>query len=92
MLQPFISLRLISGSVWQCCLVFINTLYNVFPFFLSVTADKWVPIVEVPVGSMKAFLEKKKQESYAILGLEQTANSIPMDQYNFPERTVSLHH
>lgn len=58
----------------------------------SVTADKWVPFMEVPVESMQIFLEKKKQEGYAILGLEQTANSIPLDQYNFPAKTVSRSH
>ncbi|KAL8528968.1 hypothetical protein ACS0TY_006437 [Phlomoides rotata] len=55
---------------------------------ISVTADKWVPVLEVPVESIKIFLEKKKQEGFAILGLEQTANSIPLDQYNFPIMTV----
>ncbi|KAK4400459.1 putative methyltransferase TARBP1 [Sesamum angolense] len=55
---------------------------------ISVTAEKWVPVLEVPVGSMKAFLEKKKQEGFAILGLEQTANSVALDQYNFPTKTV----
>ncbi|KAK4423009.1 putative methyltransferase TARBP1 [Sesamum alatum] len=55
---------------------------------ISVTAEKWVPVLEVPVGSMKVFLEKKKQEGCAILGLEQTANSVPLDQYNFPTKTV----
>ncbi|CAN4078083.1 unnamed protein product [Withania somnifera] len=55
---------------------------------ISVTAEKWVPIVEVPVSSMKVFLEKKKQEGFSILGLEQTANSISLDRYMFPRRTV----
>lgn len=55
---------------------------------ISVTAEKWVPIVEVPVSSMKVFLERKKQEGFSILGLEQTANSISLDQYMFPKRTV----
>ncbi|XP_020547413.1 uncharacterized protein LOC105155957 isoform X2 [Sesamum indicum] len=55
---------------------------------ISVTAEKWVPVLEVPVGSMKAFLDKKKQEGFAILGLEQTANSVALDQYNFPTKTV----
>ncbi|XP_042008836.1 uncharacterized protein LOC121757352 isoform X1 [Salvia splendens] len=55
---------------------------------ISVTADKWVPMMEVPVESMKVFLEKKKQQGFAILGLEQTAHSIPLDQYNFPVKTV----
>jgi tRNA G18 (ribose-2'-O)-methylase SpoU len=54
-----------------------------------VTAEKWVPIIEVPVNSVKVFLEKKKREGFSILGLEQTANSIPLDQYVFPTKTVS---
>ncbi|KAL1536392.1 Tar (HIV-1) RNA binding protein 1 [Salvia divinorum] len=45
-------------------------------------------MMEVPVESMKVFLEKKKQQGFAILGLEQTAHSIPLDQYNFPVKTV----
>ncbi|KAL5551309.1 hypothetical protein UlMin_001485 [Ulmus minor] len=55
---------------------------------ISVTAEKWVPFIEVPVDSMKLFLEKKKREGFSILGLEQTANSIPLDQYSFPTKTV----
>uniref|UniRef100_A0A1D1XU92 tRNA (guanosine(18)-2'-O)-methyltransferase TARBP1 n=2 Tax=Anthurium amnicola TaxID=1678845 RepID=A0A1D1XU92_9ARAE len=55
---------------------------------ISVTADKWVPIIEVPVCSMKAFLEKKRCEGFSILGLEQTANSTPLDQYSFSKKTV----
>lgn len=55
---------------------------------ISVTAEKWVPIIEVPVSSMKNFLEKKKREGFAVLGLEQTANSKPLDQYAFPIKTV----
>ncbi|XP_062073868.1 uncharacterized protein LOC133778060 isoform X2 [Humulus lupulus] len=55
---------------------------------ISVTADRWVPIIEVPVDSMKVFLEKKKREGYSILGLEQTANSIQLDHYTFPKKMV----
>ncbi|KAG9452528.1 hypothetical protein H6P81_005432 [Aristolochia fimbriata] len=55
---------------------------------ISVTAEKWVPVIEVPVDSMKIFLEKKKQEGFAILGLEQTANSTPLDKFCFPTNTV----
>lgn len=57
--------------------------------FCSVTAEKWVPIVEVPVNSLKLFLEKKKREGFSILGLEQTANSVSLDKYQFPKKTVS---
>ncbi|XVF10929.1 hypothetical protein REPUB_Repub07fG0225600 [Reevesia pubescens] len=55
---------------------------------ISVTAEKWVPIIEVPVNSVKRFLEKKKREGFSILGLEQTANSVPLDQYIYPKKTV----
>ncbi|KAA8525977.1 hypothetical protein F0562_007922 [Nyssa sinensis] len=55
---------------------------------ISVTAEKWIPIIEVPVSSVKTFLEKKKHEGFSILGLEQTANSISLDQYIFPKKTV----
>ncbi|XP_010518698.1 PREDICTED: uncharacterized protein LOC104798352 isoform X2 [Tarenaya hassleriana] len=55
---------------------------------ISVTAEKWVPIIEVPVNSLKLYLERKKREGFAILGLEQTANSIPLDKYQFPTKSV----
>ncbi|CAI9292192.1 unnamed protein product [Lactuca saligna] len=55
---------------------------------ISVTAEKWVPIIEVPVSNVKGFLEKKKGEGFSILGLEQTANSLSLDQYLFPTKTV----
>ncbi|XP_010439980.1 PREDICTED: uncharacterized protein LOC104723330 isoform X2 [Camelina sativa] len=55
---------------------------------ISVTAEKWVPIMEVPVNSLKLFLEKKKREGFSILGLEQTANSISLDKHQFPKKTV----
>lgn len=55
---------------------------------ISVTAEKWIPIIEVPVNSVKNFLEKKKREGFSIFGLEQTANSIPLDKCVFPEKMV----
>ncbi|KAK8520784.1 hypothetical protein V6N13_076919 [Hibiscus sabdariffa] len=55
---------------------------------ISVTAEKWVPVIEVPVNSVKQFLEKKKRDGYSILGLEQTANSVPLDQFIYPKKTV----
>ncbi|KAL2573578.1 hypothetical protein AAZV13_17G136200 [Glycine max] len=55
---------------------------------ISVTAEKWVPIIEVPVDSIKIYLQKKKKEGFSILGLEQTANSVPLDQYIFPKKMV----
>ncbi|XP_062217146.1 uncharacterized protein LOC133917161 isoform X2 [Phragmites australis] len=55
---------------------------------ISVTAEKWVPMVEVPVDSVRVYLEKKRVEGYSVIGLEQTANSKPLDQFAFPSKTV----
>eukprot|EP01018_Ginkgo_biloba_P005248 Gb_26193 [translate_table: standard] len=55
---------------------------------ISVTAEKWIPIEEVPEFSLKPYLERKKKEGFILLGLEQTTNSIPLDHYSFPEKTV----
>ncbi|GMH28826.1 hypothetical protein Nepgr_030669 [Nepenthes gracilis] len=66
----------------------VNVLHDKQFQLISVTAEKWIPITEVPVNSVKTFLEKKKQEGFSVLGLEQTANSIPLDKYKFPKRTV----
>ncbi|KAF3772821.1 putative methyltransferase [Nymphaea thermarum] len=55
---------------------------------ISVTAEKWVPVLEVPICSIKPFLEKKKRDGFCLVGLEQTANSVPLDQYSFPRKTV----
>lgn len=54
----------------------------------SVTAEKWLPISEVPVDSVKAYLERKRAQGYSVIGLEQTAHSRPMDRFEFPQRTV----
>ncbi|KAL8244568.1 hypothetical protein R6Q59_010826 [Mikania micrantha] len=66
----------------------VNILHDKQFQLISVTAEKWVPIIEVPVSNVKGFLEKKKQEGFSILGLEQTANSVALDQYVFPKKTV----
>nr|ABF93471.1 RNA methyltransferase, TrmH family protein, expressed [Oryza sativa Japonica Group] len=55
---------------------------------ISVTAEKWLPMMEVPVNSVKVFLEKKRLEGYSVIGLEQTANSKPLDHFSFPSKTV----
>ncbi|WOG87063.1 hypothetical protein DCAR_0206283 [Daucus carota subsp. sativus] len=65
-----------------------NVLHDKQFQLISVTAEKWVPTIEVPTSSVKLFLEKKQQEGFSILGLEQTANSIPLDKFVFPKKSV----
>jgi tRNA G18 (ribose-2'-O)-methylase SpoU len=55
---------------------------------ISVTAEKWVPMVEVPVESVRTFLGRKRAEGYTVVGLEQTAHSVALDEFVFPEKTV----
>lgn len=77
----------VIGSVLMHCIIVVSIIHLIIVY--SVTAEKWVPIIEVPVDSIKTYLQKKKREGYSILGLEQTANSVPLNQYTFPKRTVS---
>jgi tRNA G18 (ribose-2'-O)-methylase SpoU len=69
------------------CIITVSIIHLIIVY--SVTAEKWVPIIEVPVDSIKTYLEKKKRQGFSILGLEQTANSVPLDQYVFPKKMVS---
>ena len=56
---------------------------------LAVTADHWLPIKEVPVKSIRAYLlEMKHVHGYRLVGLEQTAQSAMLDKFTFPAKTV----
>jgi len=57
---------------------------------ISVTAEKWVPMLEVPVDELSAYLQEKKREGWTLVGVEQTANSINLLNFQFPKRTVLL--
>lgn len=73
----------LSPSIFDGC-----KRHAIIRFVFSVTAEKWLPILEVPVISVKAFLEKKRCEGYSLVGLEQTANSTPLDWFSFRNKTV----
>ncbi|XP_032098206.1 probable methyltransferase TARBP1 isoform X2 [Sapajus apella] len=47
--------------------------------YLSVSAEQWLPLVE-----------QKKTEGYTIIGVEQTAKSLDLTQYCFPEKSLLL--
>lgn len=36
------------------------------------------------------FLQQKKAEGYTVIGVEQTARSVDLTQYSFPERSLLL--
>ena len=55
---------------------------------ISVTAEKWVPVHEVTEEGMRPYLISCKRAGYTIVGLEQTANSHNLLDYEFPEKVV----
>ncbi|XP_046337095.2 probable methyltransferase TARBP1 isoform X3 [Haliotis rufescens] len=57
---------------------------------LSVTAHKWIPITEVPGHRLQEFLQAKRRDGYTLVGAEQTANSVCLTQYKFPQKTLLL--
>lgn len=52
---------------------------------ISVTAEKWLPISECPESALVPFLIRKKRQGYTIIGVEQTAESVPLHSFDFVE-------
>ncbi|XP_045927409.1 probable methyltransferase TARBP1 isoform X2 [Micropterus dolomieu] len=57
---------------------------------LSVSSELWLPLIEVKPMELTDFLQAKKSEGYCIVGVEQTANSQSLQDYQFPEKTLLL--
>ncbi|XP_014895082.1 probable methyltransferase TARBP1 [Poecilia latipinna] len=57
---------------------------------LSVSAELWLPLLEVKPVELTHFLQVKKSEGYCIVGVEQTANSQKLQDFKFPEKTLLL--
>ncbi|KAJ8359784.1 hypothetical protein SKAU_G00163090 [Synaphobranchus kaupii] len=57
---------------------------------LSVSAELWLPLLEVKPGELSDFLQVKKREGYCIVGVEQTAYSQSLQDYRFPEKSLLL--
>ncbi|XP_029643100.2 LOW QUALITY PROTEIN: probable methyltransferase TARBP1 [Octopus sinensis] len=57
---------------------------------LSVTAEKWIPIKEVPADQLQNFLFEKQREGFTLVGAEQTANSVSLQHYQMAEKTVLI--
>ncbi|KAJ3416153.1 Tar (HIV-1) RNA binding protein 1 [Chytridiales sp. JEL 0842] len=60
--------------------------------FLStvVTADKWMPMHEVKEADLMAYLLKKKDEGYSLIGIEQATRSVSMENFTFPEKCLVI--
>ncbi|KAF7728535.1 Tar (HIV-1) RNA binding protein 1 [Apophysomyces ossiformis] len=57
---------------------------------ISVSSEKWIPMIEVPEPEVGNFMQAKKEEGYVLCGLEQTTNSATLGEYEFPEKCVLL--
>uniref|UniRef100_A0A8B9MQF0 tRNA (guanosine(18)-2'-O)-methyltransferase TARBP1 n=1 Tax=Accipiter nisus TaxID=211598 RepID=A0A8B9MQF0_9AVES len=57
---------------------------------LSVSAEQWLPLVEVKPSQLVDYLQQKKMEGYTIIGVEQTAKSFDLTEYCFPEKSLLL--
>jgi tRNA G18 (ribose-2'-O)-methylase SpoU len=57
---------------------------------ISVTAEKWIPIMEVPEAGLEAYLLGKRADGWSLVGLEQTTTSVEITKFEFPKKTVLL--
>mmetsp|Transcript_54532 Transcript_54532/g.122486 ORF Transcript_54532/g.122486 Transcript_54532/m.122486 type:complete len:592 (-) Transcript_54532:161-1936(-) len=56
---------------------------------MSVTAEKWLPIQEVPRSNVRAYLMELRSRGYELVGVEQTHSSVLLHEYKFaPSGTV----
>jgi len=57
---------------------------------ISVTAEKWLPIREVPRSKLRQYLLDLRARGYALVGVEQTSDSVILDKWEFAPRTAVL--
>lgn len=69
---------------------------------LSVTSEKWVPILEKPKTELTNFMQELKQDGYTskssyivlncflVLGLEQSNTSVSLTTFSFPKKCALL--
>ncbi|OXU28380.1 hypothetical protein TSAR_002234 [Trichomalopsis sarcophagae] len=55
---------------------------------LSVSADKWIKIIEVKSFSLANYLLELKDCGWTLIGAEQTANSVNLYDLKYPKQTV----
>nr|CAD7425322.1 unnamed protein product [Timema monikensis] len=57
---------------------------------LSVTAEKWINILEVKPHLLPEYLKNMKRNGYKVVGAEQTANSVSLVNMVFPVKSILL--
>jgi len=57
---------------------------------ISVTAEQWMPLLEVPEADLSHWMVQKRAEGYRLIGVEQTAGSTLLPELAFPPKSVLL--
>ena len=57
---------------------------------MSVTSQNWVPIEEVKPLDLPEYIRLLKSEGFTILGVEQTSQSVGLDQIRFPDKSALM--
>ncbi|XP_070524773.1 probable methyltransferase TARBP1 isoform X2 [Cardiocondyla obscurior] len=56
--------------------------------FLSVSADKWLNMLQVKPHELQKFLLDRKDAGWSLIGVEQTVNSINLKTMQFKKKTI----
>ena len=54
------------------------------------SAEKWLPLTILPLCDIEKYVLSYKKLGYSILGLEQTANSISLGNFDFKEKSLVI--
>ena len=57
---------------------------------ISVTSHKWLPIYEVQIANLLAYLKFQKENGYKLVALEHSAESKQLSDFIFPEKCILL--
>ncbi|CAH2353886.1 tRNA (guanosine(18)-2'-O)-methyltransferase [[Candida] railenensis] len=58
---------------------------------VAVTADRWMPMIEVKPEDIISYFHEKKREGYTLIGLEQTDKSVELNsELKFPKKSLIL--
>ena len=55
---------------------------------VSVSSEKWVDLEDVKIRDLEMYLLRMKKEGFTIVGVEQTAQSKKLTDFQFPRNTV----
>ena len=50
---------------------------------ISVTADQWLPLIEVAEADLVQWMLQKRAQGYTLVGVEQTAESVLLPKFAF---------